>query len=318
MGVGGYLLVVEGLVKRYGRVYGARGVSLHVPPRGVHGLIGPNGAGKTTTMKCIVGLAVPDSGSAVFLGENLWGPGGWRLRGLIGYVPEAPSIAVKASVRELLEDLAVYEGYSRLEAPVAARRAAEEAGVESLLDRSVKGLSKGQRKRVLFAQALLSPRELYVLDEPFTGLDPEAVAWARDTVERLSRGAAVLLSTHLLREVEDLASTAALIVGGATRYEGPIEALAAKAGGGVVYRFRVDRPREAALLLEQLARGGVRVRGDTVEAVLGSREDAAEAVRVMVSRGLKVYEAVRLKGLEQAYLRLVASDKAEEEGVQEG
>ena len=297
------VLVVRGLVKRYGRIYGARRVDLTVQ-RGVHGLVGPNGAGKTTTMKCIVGLAVPDAGEALFLGERLWGPGGWRLRSLIGYVPETPDIRYHGTARELLEELAVAEGYSRAEAREAARRAAEETGVEDLLDKKVSALSKGQRKRILYTQALLAPRELLVLDEPFSGLDPEAVVWARTLIAEKSRESAVLVSTHLLREIENLATRVTVIIRGETVYEGPVEELVRKTLG-VKLVVEVSDPDKAARVLESVGAEVARRLGSRVEAVARDREHVADIVEALVANGVRVYSVQVLHGLEDAYIKLL-------------
>ncbi len=297
------MLTVKGLVKRYGRVYGARHVDLAVH-RGVHGLVGPNGAGKTTTMKCIVGLAVPDAGEAVFLGEKLWGPRGWRLRSLIGYVPETPDIRYHGTVRELLEELALAEGYSRAEAREAARRAAEETGAEHLLDRRVATLSKGQRKRVLYTQALLAPRELLVLDEPFTGLDPEAVVWARGLIARQARGAAVLVSSHLLRELENLATRVTVIINGTTVYEGPIDELVRKTLG-VKIVAEVSDPEKAAQAAREAGAQAVHAASGRIEAVARDREHVADIVEALVRHGVRVYSVQRIHGLEDAYIKLL-------------
>ena len=272
--------------------------------RGVHGLVGPNGAGKTTTMKCIVGLAAPDAGDAVFLGERLWGPRGWRLRGLIGYVPETPDIRYHGTVLELLEELALAEGYSRGEARAAARRAAEETGTQSLLSRRVASLSKGQRKRVLYAQALLAPRELLVLDEPFTGLDPEAVVWARSLIAKASRSAAVLVSSHLLREVENLATRVTVIIRGVTVYEGPIDELVRKTLG-VKIAIEVSDPEKAARAAEEAGARDIRAAGGRIEAVARDREHVADIVEALVRSGVRVYSVQRLHGLEDAYIKLL-------------
>jgi len=299
------VLEVRGLRKRYGRVVAVDGVSFSAG-RGVHGLVGPNGAGKTTTLKSIVGLVVPDAGEVLFNGVDLLSPRGWRLRGEIGYVAEVPVLPDDYVVVELLEELALVEGLDRLSARREARRVLEEVGLDRLADRKVRGLSKGERKRLYFAQALLQQRSLYVLDEPFSGLDPEAVAWARSLVSRLGREATVLLSSHLLREVEELAGSVTIIYGGRVLFSGALEELARMAGGGVVAELSVDRPEEAARLL-----GGegyeAEASGSRLVVRLDSREDAARVVSLLSSRGFMVYES-RLRGrsLEEAYLELIA------------
>lgn len=300
------LLEVRGLVKRYGRFVAVNSLSFTVEG-GVHGLVGPNGSGKTTTLKSIVGLVVPDAGSIVFKGFDLLGRGGWRVRRLIGYVAEVPVLPSGYRAVELLEELALLEGYDRVSARSAARRVLEEVGLEEKAYNRVSGLSKGERKRLYFAQAFLSPRELYVLDEPFSGLDPEAVAWARKLIARLSKEAGVLLSSHMLREVEELASSVTIIYRGRSLFSGSLEELASRAGGGLVVEVSVD---DADRAVELLRSKGFRVEAAGAKLVveISSRSEAAEIVGLLARSGLQVFESrVRSVSLEEAYMKLLST-----------
>ena len=310
--VSGAVLSVENLVKRYGTLVAVDGVSFQVK-RGIHGLVGPNGAGKTTTMKCIVGLAVPDSGRILFHGYDLASSKGWRLRSLIGYVAEVPVLPGEYTVEELLIELSVLEGLSRLDAVRAARRVLEAVGLWELRSRRIRGLSKGERKRLHFAQALLQSRELYVLDEPFTGLDPEGVVSIRSLVADLSREAAVLLSSHLLREVEELASEVTVIYRGRVVYSGSVEELRRRLSVGVVVEAEVDDPDRA---IEVLATSGYRVSrlgtGRRVAIHVGSRSDVPGVVEALVTGGVRIYTIIaRDISLEEAYIRLVFGSREE-------
>ncbi|WP_197272722.1 ABC transporter ATP-binding protein [Pyrodictium delaneyi] len=308
----GAVLSVESLVKRYGTLVAVNGVSFQVK-RGIHGLVGPNGAGKTTTMKCIVGLAVPDSGKILFHGYDLASSKGWRLRSLIGYVAEVPVFPGEYTVEELLIELGVLEGLSRLDAVKAARQVLEAVGLWELRSRRIRGLSKGERKRLHFAQALLQPRELYVLDEPFTGLDPEGVVSIRSLVADLSRETAVLLSSHLLREVEELASEVTVIYRGRVVYSGSVEELRRRLSVGVVVEAEVDDPGRA---IEVLAARGYEVSrlgtGRRVAVHVGSRDDVPGVVEALVTGGVRVYTIIaRNISLEEAYIRLVSGSRGE-------
>jgi ABC-2 type transport system ATP-binding protein len=299
-------LEVRGLTKRYGGTVAVDGLSL-TAGRGVHGLVGPNGSGKTTTLKSIVGLVVPDAGEIIFDGVDLLSGEGWRLRRLIGYVAEVPVLPGDYRVLELLEELALLEGLSRAEARRAALEALGEVGLRGKAGLRVSGLSKGERKKVYFAQALLQPRELYVFDEPFSGLDPEAVAWARSLIAKLSREAIIVMSSHILRELEELASTVTIIYRGRSLFTGTLEELAKTVEASTAAELRVDQPERA---LELLRRQGYRARLQAGRLVveLGSREEAAELVSILASGGVKVYESrVRSVSLEEAYMKLVAS-----------
>ncbi|WP_052287731.1 ABC transporter ATP-binding protein [Hyperthermus butylicus] len=304
------VLEVRGLIKRYGRFVAVSGVGFSVA-RGVHGLVGPNGAGKTTTMKCIVGLAVPDAGDIVFLGESLLARGAHRLRKLMGYVAEMPVLPENYTAEELLVELAMLEGLSRSDALREARRALEEVGLWEARRLRVKAMSKGMRKRLYVAQAILQPRELYVLDEPFTGLDPEGVAELRQLATRLGRDAGVLLSSHLLREMEDLATEVTVIYRGSVVYTGSLDQLRSRIGGGVVLEVEVDDVARAAKLLASKGYKTSTYAG-RVKLRLGSREEAAEAIAALVEGGVKVYSAVRRTlSLEEAYIALIVGKSSQ-------
>jgi ABC-2 type transport system ATP-binding protein len=299
-------LEVRGLTKRYGRVVAVDRLSFRVD-RGVHGVVGPNGSGKTTTLKSIVGLVIPDAGEVVFNGVNLLSKNGWRLRRLIGYVAEVPVLPGDYRVSELLEELAVLEGLSRIEAMEAARRALEEVGLQEKAEYRVSALSKGERKRLYFAQAILQPRELYVFDEPFSGLDPEAVAWARTLIARLSREAIIVMSSHILRELEELANTVTVIYRGRSLFTGTLEQLASTMAKGLTVEVSVDRAEEAVKLLKESGYNAAVSAGKLVVNI-NSRSEAADIVSLLASRGFRVYETrVRSISLEEAYMKLIAS-----------
>jgi ABC-2 type transport system ATP-binding protein len=293
---------VVGLVKRYGRVAAVEGVSFEVPRGSVTALLGPNGAGKTTTMKCILGLAIPDSGLIEVLGEPVRGGLPARMAPRVGYVPETPEAPPWLTGCELLEYLARMEGMGGLEARVSARKALALLGAEELCSRRISSMSKGQRKRVLIAQAFLQPRDLYVMDEPMAGLDPEWVAEVRKLIAGARReGAGVLLSSHILREVEGLAD-AVVIIKRRLLYSGPIEGLLEAAGGGRRIVIETPQAAEAARLLRSRGFTVLAASRDTVIVEAGSVEEVVDAVR-----GAVAIEGVRVEkpSLEDSYLRLV-------------
>lgn len=212
-------------------VHALRGLDLAVRRGEIHGLVGPNGAGKSTAFKILLGLLRPTGGSGRLLGRPL---GDREARRRLGFLPELPSYYPHLTVRELLSLARALSGVYP-DAP-ADLRLLEELGLGSLAARPVRRLSKGQLQRVGLAQALVHEPELLVLDEPMSGLDPLGRALVKDRLRaERARGRTVLLSSHVLADVEALADTISLVAGGRLIEEGrPSELLAAAAGEVVI------------------------------------------------------------------------------------
>ncbi len=303
-------LVVRDLHKRYGRrVYAVRGVSFTLEEGSVMGLVGPNGAGKTTTIKCILGLVRPTRGEILVDGEPSTAP---SARVKLGYVPELPDAPQWMTPLELLEMLGRLEGLSAVEARRRAVELLREVGLSEAASRKIGALSKGMRKRLLIAQALLntSSKRYILMDEPMSGLDPEWVEWVRSVVRRLrGEGVAVLISSHLLRELEGLVDTVTVIYAGRVVYQGGLSELMEAAGGPVV-EARVSDPEKVRALLEShnlVAR--VEVEGDTVRAYLKRGADPFEVVEAIRSSGVRVLSVeAKSFSLEELYRRLVGGE----------
>src|SRR6266566_1721557 len=224
-------LAVRGLVKRYGDLTAVDGVDLVVEPGDVYGYLGPNGAGKTTSLRMLLGLIRPTAGSARLFGRDPLVQGAKALDGVAGFV-EGPRFYPYLSGRRNLEVLELVE---------LRDRAKDRVG----------GYSHGMRQRLGIAAALLRAPRLLLLDEPTTGLDPAGMRDMRELVRRLAReGITILLSSHLLHEVEELCNRVAIIRRGSIVYEGRLDELLRSAGGG--YRLRASEPERAhAVLLNQ-------------------------------------------------------------------
>jgi ABC-type multidrug transport system ATPase subunit len=204
------IVSVRGLVKRYGPRTVVDGVDFEVRPGEVLALLGPNGAGKTTVLKCLLGLVRPDGGE-IWIGGRDARREGARVRSLLGYVPQRTDPADEVTGQELLRlvaDLRCLDG-------AATARAVEQAGAQGLLDRPLGILSGGQLQRVVLAQALLGDPPLVLFDEPTVSLDPVAQHEYMALLRALrDRGKAVLLSSHLLWEVEQVADRALVLDAG--------------------------------------------------------------------------------------------------------
>jgi ABC-2 type transport system ATP-binding protein len=240
----------RGLVKKYGELVAVDHVDLTVEPGDVFGYLGPNGAGKTTSLRMLLGLIRPTEGSISIFGRDPHVVGANALDGVAGFV-EGPTFYPYLSALRNLRLLAAYD---------AGERAVKRSRIEELLelvelrdrgDDKVGGYSHGMRQRLGIAAALLRDPKLLLLDEPTTGLDPAGMRDMRDLVRRLaSEGITVLLSSHLLAEVEELCNRVAIIRKGRIVYEGRLQDLLATAAAG--YRLRSPEPERAkALLLNQ-------------------------------------------------------------------
>ncbi|CAN5728435.1 ABC transporter ATP-binding protein [soil metagenome] len=242
----GLAVSTQGLVKRYGPRAAVAGLDLRVPRGMVYGFLGPNGSGKTTTLRLLVGMARPDAGSMELLGE----PYTWRDRRRlfrVGSLIEQPSFYPYLSGRDNLRV------FGAAGPPTPRHRAEEVLGFVGLRERAgdkVKTYSLGMKQRLGIAAALLADPELLLLDEPANGLDPGGIVAMRELLRFLtSQGKTVLVSSHILPEMEQMADVVGIIAGGRLVREGP---LATILGQGTRVRVRVP---EAAVgrVLEILA-----------------------------------------------------------------
>lgn len=210
------------LVKRYGPVTAVDGVSLTVRAGDVYGYLGPNGAGKTTVLRMLLGLIGPDEGTAQLFGRDPERVGTKALEGVAGFV-EAPRFYPYLSGRRNLELLAAYDGGGAADRIDDALIAVELDGRER---EKVGGYSQGMRQRLGIAGALLRDPRLLLLDEPSTGLDPAGMRDMRRLVRRLAdEGMTILLSSHLMGEVEELCDRLAIVGRGRVRFEGTLAEL---------------------------------------------------------------------------------------------
>ena len=217
------LLVSDHLSKWYGQVIGLNDVSVSVPT-GITGLLGPNGAGKSTFMKLITGQLKPSKGTVAVLGEPIWDNP--QLFRRIGFCPEQDAFYDRMTGLEWINALVRLNGYDEKQADAAARGALETVGLTDAVGKKIGAYSKGMRQRVKLAQAIVHDPELLILDEPLAGMDPLARRKTIRLIREWARGGkSVLVSSHILHEIEAMTSNILLINNGRILAEGDVHAI---------------------------------------------------------------------------------------------
>jgi ABC-2 type transport system ATP-binding protein len=298
----------RGLVKRYGAITAVDDVDLTVEPGDVYGFLGPNGAGKTTTLRILLALIRPDEGQARLFGRDPQHQLPEALDGVAGFV-ETPYFYPYLSGRKNLELLAAFDrdgGRARIDELL------DLVDLRARADDRVGGYSQGMRQRLGVASSLIRDPRLLLLDEPTNGLDPGGMRDMRWLVSRLSdEGITVLLSSHLLSEVEELCNRVAIIRTGRIVYEGTLADLRASAGTDR-YRLRTTDNRLARLtLLEHTNAREVSIERD--ELTFSAAEDEVAAIsRALVGAGLGITALVpEQQSLETFFFELTEGEPAE-------
>jgi ABC-2 type transport system ATP-binding protein len=301
------------LVKRYGDIAAVDHVDLVVEPGDVFGYLGPNGAGKTTSLRMLLGLIRPTAGSARLFGHDPLIDGAKALDGVAGFV-EGPRFYPYLSGRRNLELLADYDD------PVSRPHIDEVLALVELRDRAkdrVGGYSHGMRQRLGIAAALLRRPRLLLLDEPTTGLDPAGMRDMRDLVRRLAaEGITILLSSHLLYEVEELCNRVAIIRKGRIVYQGALRDLLATASSS--YRLRAVEPERATAAL--LAQPGIEVlETRDGEVRFAADEEAVAALTLSLGRARIAFTALvpETASLEELFLGMTDGESSDHDRVAE-
>lgn len=293
-------VVIRGLEKTYAD--GTRavdGLDLTVEAGQVVGLLGPNGAGKTTTLRMLLGLIAPTAGSLELFGEAVR-PGHPVLE-RVGALVEGPGLVPDLSGRDNLELFWRAGGRPMEEAHLEWAMSVADLG--SAIDRRVRAYSHGMEQRLAIAQALLGRPELLVLDEPTDGLDPEQIRAMRRLLVRLAaEGHTVLVSSHLLAEVEQTCTHAVVVLGGRVVAAGPVSEIGAR-GRTLVVEVD-DRERARSLLSSELGSDNVALEGSGLVVTLDEPDRSADVIALLVGAGLRVTTASRRGRLEDAFLQL--------------
>ncbi len=239
------MIEAAGLVKRYGPVEAVRDVSFTVSRGEIVGLLGPNGAGKTTIMKILTCFLFPSEGTARVAGRDVFeDPVG--VKSAVGYLPENAPLYTDLSVSEYLGFIADARGLRGPSRRERLERVTAECGLSSVLHRGIGELSKGFRQRAGLAQAMLHDPAILILDEPTTGLDPHQIVEIRELIKSFGREKTVILSTHILQEVEATCQRILILNEGRIAAQGTREEIERELRGEVLQDLTLRCPSEEA------------------------------------------------------------------------
>jgi lantibiotic transport system ATP-binding protein len=296
--MGDAVIETGSLCRRFGDRDVVKGLDLEVPAGSVYGFLGPNGAGKTTTIRMLLGLLRPTSGSILLFGQAA---GDRALLRRIGALVEAPSLYPHLTGAENLRHACLLKDVRRRD----ISRVLEIVGMQGAAAQLVRNYSLGMKQRLGLAQALLGTPDLVILDEPTNGLDPAGIHEMRHLLRNMpaAYGVTVFLSSHLLSEMEQIATRIGIVAGGQLQFQGPPEELRARRHG--MLRIAVDRPGPAA---ETLTRQGYSVFAESAGSLAlpdCDPETAARINRLLVEAGFAVSSiACEQASLEKMFLEL--------------
>ena len=309
-------IAVQGLVKQYGRLAALNGVSFSVPRGSIYGFLGPNGAGKTTTLRILATLLQPTGGQAWVAGEDVTRhPAAARRH--IGYMPDFFGVYDDLTVREYLEFYAQAHGVPRVRWPKTIADLLELVDLGYKRDEFVETLSRGMKQRLGLTRCLVHDPEVLLLDEPASGLDPRARVEMREVLKEIaSMGKAVLISSHILPELEDLSTEVGIIHRGRMVASGTVESILAQLGGSRVLEARtLDQAEQAGSILEGLP--GVSdveiIEEEGLVRAACSADSAGQAaiLRALVKAGIPVVSFNAVQELEDLFLALTEEESGE-------
>jgi ABC-2 type transport system ATP-binding protein len=272
------------LTKKFARHEAVRGISFSVAQGEIVGFLGPNGAGKTTTMRMLTGYLPPTSGSARVAGFDIFRQS-IEARRRIGYMPENVPLYDDLRVREYLSYRALLKGLNHRDARKRVGEVLDTCGLESVRKKMIRTLSKGYRQRVGLADALVHDPALLILDEPTNGLDPNQIRQIRELVRRLGESRTILISTHILHEVEMTCNRVIIIDGGQIR--------AADTPANLIADMRAAGRIQVELKVEPEVASGAISRLDRIKKVTAEPlEDGWQRLMIWVDSGIDARESI--------------------------
>lgn len=314
------MIEVRDLSKSYGPHRAINRLSFSVKKGEVVGFLGPNGAGKTTTMKIITGFMAPSEGSVQVAGFDVF-ESPIEVKKRIGYLPETPPVYGDMSVESYLQFVARLKGVEKDRLSSLVERAIEKTDLGSVRHRLIQNLSKGYRQRVGISQALVSDPEVLILDEPTVGLDPRQVAEVRQLIKDLAGQHTIILSTHILPEVQASCQRIIIINKGHIVAEDSLEGLSRRMSGSSRIHLRVAQPSEALRTSLAALPGVQSIRpqpnGNFELDTNGDKELSQKIAAQAVTSGAGLLELrEEVINLEDVFLKLTTAEETQNEGAQ--
>lgn len=316
------MIQVEHLVKRYGGHTAVDDLSFTLEPGGIYGFLGPNGAGKSTTMNVMTGYIAADGGRVVIDGHDiLRNP--IAAKSCIGYLPEVPPLYTDMTVKEFLMFAAQLKLVPKRERKEQVETLLEKLSLTEVSSRLIRNLSKGYKQRVGLAQALVGDPKVLILDEPMVGLDPKQIIEMRELIKELAGEHTVILSSHILSEVNAVCDHILILSGGKLMASGSPEELQQKMQGGTALTVTVIGEKEQAeavlAQMEEVAQycfeagaeeGSIVIRIETRDDT-----DIRKALSVaLAGAGMPILAMSRVeRSLEDIFLELTAAENEENE-----
>ncbi len=303
-----YVVEAKGLCKYYNGTKAVDGLDLFIPRGEIYGLLGPNGAGKTTTILILLGLTEPTAGEIRVCGFNPTREP-LKVKRITGYLPENVGFYEDLTAWENLLYIARLNGLKGSRAERRIREALHEVGLEEVAHRQVKTFSKGMKQRLGIAEMLLKAPEFAILDEPTSGIDPEGAHQILEMIQRMNRerGLTILLSSHLLHQVQKICHRVGIISKGRLVAEGTLDELRSRtmAEGAFLFELKVRSPSEDLIRALEGIKGVLSVQGEgDVLKVKASEDVRSQLARKVIEGGMELLE---LRGrdytLEEVYLR---------------
>jgi len=310
------MIEVSHVSRNFGDFRAVNDVSFSIPTGQIVGLLGPNGAGKTTTMRMITGFLSPSDGQILIDGISVTeDPVNTKKK--IGYMPESAPLYGDMIVEDYLKYIAEVHGENPAEKVPAL---CAECGLKEVMSKNISELSRGNRQRVSLAHALMADPEILILDEPTSGLDPNQVEDVRAIIREIGKTRTVIVSTHILSEVETLCSRAIIISGGKLVADSPIEELKERFGHEVSVKLTVgnadsdfDKIADAIKSVENVDSVSKTEDGSVLVSVKGDSEIRPAVAKKLVENGFDLYEmSMQRNSLEDVFHALTSNSDAVE------
>ena len=309
------MIEVSHVSRYFGTFRAVNDVSFSIPTGQIVGLLGPNGAGKTTTMRMITGFLAPSEGQIFIDGQDITQTP-VESKKKIGYMPESAPLYGEMIVEDYLKYIAEMQGVDAAEKVPAL---CKECGLKEVMSKNISELSRGNRQRVSLAHALMHDPEILILDEPTSGLDPNQVEDVRAIIREIGKTRTVIISTHILSEVETICSRAIIISGGKLVADSSIENLKNSIGSSTTVFVEFDGDAGKAEETARSISGVSNVTSNKVEnghneivvSLAGEAEIRPELVKKLVENGCQLYSvAMNTNSLEDVFHALTTSGEA--------